>query len=160
MSYLELTPDRLARAIERTVAALTKSRIKFDTIAFRGLSGSLVAAGVGIKLNKRLVAIRKGESSHGQPVEHAGWEPVVRYVIVDDLIASGGTVKAIQESVKSEWPKARLVGVALYQNAYPWTRPNAKIIDATKAELIKEIANAQRLPSSRRGVAWALGVLS
>lgn len=132
MSYLTLQPKDIKDTIRRTVKAIRKSGLTFDTIAFRGLSGSLIAPGVAVALRKRLVAIRKGESSHGNPIEH-DWDQTVRqYLIVDDIIATGATVDAIQYAMKSKWPSAIGVGIALYRKSSPLSYiPEVTIIDAT-----------------------------
>ena len=90
--------------------------IEFDAIAFRGLSGALVAPIVAYELDKTLLAVRKGESNHsGHLVE--GDYNARRYVIIDDIISSGDTVSAIHAAVAALVPGAKCVGVIRYLNS-------------------------------------------
>ena len=64
-------------------------------------------------LNKHIVVIRKyGERCYSEfPME--GVTPF-RYVIVDDLVCSGSTIKHIKNTIHEDCPKARCVGVYCY----------------------------------------------
>jgi len=99
--YLErvLTPEGLRDAVTRVVRVLRED-VKlntFDAIAFRGVSGALVAPAVAVAVGKPLIVVRKSEASHGRPVE--GAITAKRYVIVDDFVGAGGTVRAITDAL-------------------------------------------------------------
>lgn len=83
---------------------INNSRVKFDAIAFRGLSGALVAPSIAIMMNKHLLAVRKtGDTDHSKyRVEGYMGCP---YIIVDDLIESGETMETIIDAVGS-FPEA------------------------------------------------------
>lgn len=86
-----------------------------DAIACRGSSGMAVAFPLSAMLGIPVVNIRKEkEDSHGKPVEGPDGVIVKRYVIVDDLIASGGTVRAIMDGLWS----AKCAAIFLYQGRY------------------------------------------
>jgi hypothetical protein len=99
--YLERVLDvtQLPGIAEALAETLIRSGWEFDAIAFRGLSGTLVAPLVACRLNKRMIAVRKGENTHSShSAEGLANEPT-RYVIVDDLIDSGGTVDSIWSAI-------------------------------------------------------------
>lgn len=97
----------------------------FDAFAFRGLSGALFAVGLAEWTNKGLIYVRKdGERCHGGRIEasmrdgcasfptyyHNMVPTPVRYVIVDDHVDSGKTVRKIQRALD----KDLLAGIILY----------------------------------------------
>jgi len=100
--YVALDPHRLAKIVAATVKALQPHKHEFDTIAFRGASGSLVGPAVALRLRKHLLLVRREEdrdASHsGLLVE--GNLNTERYVIVDDFVSSGNTVAKIIEAIK------------------------------------------------------------
>lgn len=104
------------------LAAFNEHR-PFDSIAFTGTSGAAVAYPLSFLLGKRLTCIRKeDEDSHfrvfarGKRVE--GCVNPRRYVIVDDCICSGNTVRSIEKAIKEVSPGAKLIGIYLYSDAY------------------------------------------
>lgn len=119
MSYLLLEHEDRQRAIDAAVVNLRLSGLDFDTIVACGLSGALVAPAVAARLDKQLVFVRKGESSHGHQVEIEGVGDVGNYVIVDDLVEYGKTVKRIRQALDGETKYGgRLVGVYFYNQSY------------------------------------------
>lgn len=106
---IALRPDRLKRRLKTIKSALRKH--KFDSIAFTGHSGSLLAAPIALYLNKELIMVRKlRKDSHSKiPVE--GYKASKRYIIIDDLVSSGSTVKNVYKKVKKFAPKAVCLGV-------------------------------------------------
>jgi adenine/guanine phosphoribosyltransferase-like PRPP-binding protein len=59
MSYLTLNPRKLKNRIQKCVNILTPLKNNFDSIAFMGISGALVAPAVASELGKHLIAVRK-----------------------------------------------------------------------------------------------------
>lgn len=105
-----LTPNRLKTLVPKLVKKLKKRN--FDAIVFRGLSGAMIAPIVAMRLNKTLIAVRKGEKAHSaRTIE--GDVGAKSYIILDDLIDSGATVRAIVEGVK-ETCNAEFVGFLGY----------------------------------------------
>jgi len=113
-SYLEdvVDPDRLQGTIDYIISNL--HGYNYDAIAFRGLSGMLVAPIVALKLHKTILAVRKSdEDNHsGRMVE--GDYNARRYVIIDDIVSSGQTVRDIVELVAKAIPDAECIGVLQY----------------------------------------------
>jgi len=87
-----------------------------DAIAFRGQSGASVAFPVSALTGIPLAHVRKPEcSSHvGGNRQVVGNSSPIRYVIVDDFIDTGDTIRAIYEGIHREFPAARCVGILLY----------------------------------------------
>lgn len=94
-----LTPQGLRRTIKQVVQRLRPLQHDFDTIAFRGSSGSLVAPAVALRLSKPLILVRRrGEDCHSYlPVE--GNLATEHYAIIDDLVSTGGTVQSIVNAI-------------------------------------------------------------
>jgi orotate phosphoribosyltransferase len=110
--YLFSGPADFAAMIDRAAAALALYAHTFDAIAFRGMSGALAAAPLALKLNKHLICVRKGESTHADyDVEGALG---CRYIIVDDCISSGATVRTIQDKIHQSDPLSNCVAIYLY----------------------------------------------
>ena len=106
-----LTPATRKDILDRLIHLL--GYYQFDAIAFRGLSGALFAPAVAILMNKTLLAVRKGEKCHsGREVE--GDYNARRYVIIDDFVSSGTTVREIIEKIKYSLPRALCIGVIEY----------------------------------------------
>lgn len=117
-SYLEdaLDPKIRKKHINRLYKQLKPVRRQFDAIACRGLSGLLVAPVLADMLGKPLIVLRSYESSHSNDmVETLVYTKTSspRYVIVDDFVASGRTVRKIRKAVAG-----RLVGLFMYRHSY------------------------------------------
>ncbi len=116
-----LAVDSLADIVKRTVKVLKPHVSFFDSIACRGMSGTLVAPAVALALKKDLIIVRK-ESSHSvYKVEGAFHKEA--YVIVDDFVSSGNTIVQIINEIKKAESKhlppncvdcMKCYGVALY----------------------------------------------
>lgn len=129
-SYTENTlsgPKNLRDTIRRTVKALRPKVGEFDAIAFRGTSGALMAPIISALLKKHLIMVRKRDGHHGQYEVEGALD--CRYIILDDIIATGGTVNTIQLEIKDVSPDALCVGIYLYRDGY-WAnrhiRPTAR----------------------------------
>lgn len=93
----------------------------FEAIAFRGMSGAIIAPEIAGKLRKKVILVRKKEirdhQSHSSRMVE-GWLGGMRYIIVDDLINSGNTVKTIQDEIRKvetdeNFPPSECVGIYL-----------------------------------------------
>jgi orotate phosphoribosyltransferase len=112
-------PELFDRLCDKTAARLKKLRSKlgFDAVAFMGMSGSLLAPPVARQLKLRMIAVRPvGNSSHTHSV-HVVEAPdgCDRYVILDDFIETGETVRRIVRETKKELPYVRPVGILLHE---------------------------------------------
>ena len=104
--------DRQRVTVRKAIKALRGK--KFDAIAFRGLSGTLIGPLLAFKLNRTMLAVRKrkGEGHSGLMVE--GDAGAGTYIIVDDFIQTARTVRSIIEEVKDFTEgEARCVGIYL-----------------------------------------------
>lgn len=101
------------KIIIKAVCDLRKIKDSFDSIVCCGISGLMVVPQIAELLDKHIVVIRKhGDKCYSEfPME--GVTPF-RYVIVDDLVCSGSTIKHIIRTVHEDCPKAKCVGVYCY----------------------------------------------
>ncbi len=108
--FLKLVPAAVAKL--RTF----RRKHPFDALAFTGSSGAAIAFPLSYFLKVPLIHVRKNDKNHyGMPIE--GTLSSKRYVIVDDFIASGSTVRKIIKTVKKEYSHpAELVGIFLYDS--------------------------------------------
>lgn len=98
---------------KRTIAKLRQLRkskkTRFEAIAFRGSSGAAMAFIAGLELGVPLIHVRKPkEDSH-----YSGYEGIANpatYVIIDDFISSGATVRAIRTGVTDFHKKHNAMG--------------------------------------------------
>lgn len=107
--YLPLYPDYLDRKVKKAIKKVSK--LNFDSIAYAGHSGALVAIPMAIALKKHLVIIRKPhEMSHGSVVEKTN--AARNCLIVDDFIETGKTIKRIKKHLISN--EIKPVAILLY----------------------------------------------
>jgi hypoxanthine phosphoribosyltransferase len=104
-----LNPAKLKKVIRKLCENIKEFQktTKVDAIAIRGLSGSLIGGILSHKLGIPLMCVRKGKSHSDYRVETflTEYKPEINYIIIDDLICSGGTIKAIIKEVKREFKK-------------------------------------------------------
>jgi len=118
------------KIIIKAVCKLRKISDEFDTIACCGISGLLVVPQIAELLNKHILIIRKNEKCYSE-FRMEGVAPF-RYVVVDDLICSGSTIKRIKNTIKDDYPRARCVGVYCYlpeETAYKPDRDGSKLCE-------------------------------
>jgi len=101
------------KAIIKAVCDLRKIKDDFDSIVCCGISGLMVAPSVAELLDKHIVVVRKAKDECYSEFPVEGVTPF-RYVIIDDLICSGSTIKHIKNTIYEDCPKARCVGVYCY----------------------------------------------
>jgi adenine/guanine phosphoribosyltransferase-like PRPP-binding protein len=121
MSYIDalFDPAKFAAIVDRTCKAL--SSLTFDTIVFRGFSGALVGPLVALQLGKRMALVRKqGDAAHSDQIVEGAIDG--KYIILDDFIDTGETVRKIVMAVKIDPYKhttsAECVGVYMWHDAY------------------------------------------
>ncbi len=131
--YLEmaLSPMVVKFVVDWTVSRIREVTPTAQAIAFRGLSGSMVAPIVAHQLDLNPIGIRKpGESSHqGSTVSRVDihGEEVKRYVIVDDFVATGDTIRKIVTNEATQG--LRLLGVFCYTRPIRWTYDSTTGLD-------------------------------
>lgn len=102
---------RVGHKIERL-----SEKYDFDAIAFRGTSGAAMAYPLSYLMNIPLICVRKSaEPSHGSLVE--GNTGINSYLILDDLISEGKTIRAIVKAIQKENFSAECVGILLYDSS-------------------------------------------
>lgn len=110
-------PRKFPKTVAKFLTVLRKAKRekKFDAIAFTGTSGSAMAYIAAHTLKVGLMHIRKADvSSHYYLGAFEGMASAKRFIIVDDFIGGGNTVKRILAEVKVGAPQAQCVGIALY----------------------------------------------
>jgi len=115
-----LQREQIDQAVDTCLAVLEKKR--FDTIAFRGMSGALIAPIVAHSMKKEIIVVRKETKEEGHSHHKVeGHLAARKYVILDDFIQGGGTVREIVSRVKDFTSVAEIVGGVFYaQFNTPW----------------------------------------
>lgn len=110
-TYLDkyLNPKKSKAKFEKAVEILKK--LKFDSIAFCGVSGALIAPVLAHALNKKLIVVRKNNQKSHSYLKVEGNYSSKTYVIADDFVTTGRTVKTIKREIKKEIPNAQCIGV-------------------------------------------------
>lgn len=115
--YLNMAFLGRKKIVRNAIEKFEQHHVEFDTIIGQGLSGSLVAPLLADALGKSFAIVRKdGATSHGTyPVEGIIG---AKWIMVDDFIASGNTVRNIYDKVtnftKSKFIRTELVGGYFY----------------------------------------------
>ena len=116
------------KIIIKAVCDLRKVADSFDSIACCGVSGLMVVPQIAELLNKHIIVVRKGEKCYSE-FRTEGVAPF-RYIILDDLICSGSTVKHIKRTLKEEYSRSQCVGVYCYlpnETAYKADEEGSKL---------------------------------
>lgn len=104
----------LKQIISTTVRHLKPYQDDFQAIAFRGMSGAIVAPTVACRLNKEIVVVRKkGLNAHSSLIVE-GSRNIGRYIIIDDFVCEGFTILSIQREIKKFCPEAKCSGLYMY----------------------------------------------
>lgn len=96
----------------KRVAAAVKylRRLQFDAIAFRGMSGALLAPSIANELNKSILMVRKNDDRHSSLTVEGDYGAKT-YVIVDDFVCTGHTARTIRDEIAEVAPNAVCLGV-------------------------------------------------
>lgn len=109
-----LSPEKLATSVADVSRVLRAVRGAFDGLAFRGMSGAAIGFPVCAATGIPPIVVRSSKvSSHSTYAAEAVVD-VSRYVIVDDFVDSGETLKAISDALAP----AACVGVVLYADKF------------------------------------------
>lgn len=101
------------KIIIKAICDLRKISDQFDSIACCGTSGLMVVPQIAELLNKNIVLVRKKTDKCYSDFTIEGVKPF-RYIIIDDLICSGDTVRHIRRNIESEYNKTVCIGVYCY----------------------------------------------
>lgn len=135
-----IQPEHMFDTTTEAAARLQELSVDFDTIVFRGVSGCLFGIPLAHKLGKNMIVVRKGENNHsGRLCEgHSG---VKRYIIVDDLVDTGKTVRYIVGAVKAFADKpAVCIGVFCYYEHKGRLRDVSEWVDEEPVKPVKTLA--------------------
>lgn len=126
--------DRYKQLTYKVVANVERlqAKLKFDSIAFSGYSGCAMAYPVGMLTGIPLICVRKDkENSHAATLVEGGKDrDHQKYLIIDDFVSSGTTIKRIMDEISKRdesqrqvmQRKCKCVGVLLYT----WTKETAE----------------------------------
>lgn len=99
--------------ISKLVKKIKESNIEFDSIAFTGMSGSLIGPIVADMLKKDLILVRKqAENCHSSLFMEMSNEKSKKAIIIDDCIVSGNTIRHIIKNLSRK--EIALEGIFLY----------------------------------------------
>jgi len=114
-SYLHpvFEPAKLIKVVERVCKLVEGMRPRPDTILVRGISGVSVGFPVSMMTGIPIGVVRKEDGSHSN-YRYEGPSPIGGFVIVDDLVESGGTLQAIYERAKDVDCTTTCIGVVTY----------------------------------------------
>lgn len=109
-SVLEQRVDQFTAIMRSWLAALPERPISH--LVYRGVSGACMAWPLSYRLKIPVVAVRKpGEACHGYDPDDegviSGYGDLFRYIIVDDFISSGATIRAIIHRIDKAWERVR-----------------------------------------------------
>lgn len=124
-------PQAQKLAVKELCRLLYDKRLEgVNCIVGCGVSGSLLAAIVANKLGKLVTIVRKAERSHATyKIEGIPTKQRMKYVVIDDLICSGDTIKHIVQGINGEVNDAEFMGLLLYQSTVHAKEP--KIVQRT-----------------------------
>lgn len=97
-------------------AALALKCVEFDSIAFIGMSGALLAPTLAYVMNKELIALRKQPSNSHSFHSIEGYAATKKYIVVDDFICTGETLRDVIKRMKDFAPQAEFVGTYMYSD--------------------------------------------
>ncbi len=110
-------PEQYAKVVDESLrlAQELKAKYQFDTIAFCGTSGAAIAFPLSYGMNLPMLCVRKqnipSHQTTGEILEgNIGTE---KYLLVDDFISSGDTVKYIINSIRVK-STAKCVAMLMY----------------------------------------------
>lgn len=109
---IPFNPKALRASIKMATNALKVNTVRFDAIAMRGVSGLTFGSTLAYRLRKNIIVIRKpADGTHSkQAVEYR--PDTLSCIIVDDLISSGDTIRAMLKALREHGIACR--GVYLY----------------------------------------------
>lgn len=151
-TYLHVVVNHitLPKLVTHIANLLKPHKKQFDAIAFRGLSGALIAPLVAVRMKKHFLAVRKPSEKNHSTMKVEGDFDAQRYIILDDFIDSGETIKEIITEIniayeKKGYERPQVAGLVMYRSqpsewleesyAPEWFGPN----DKNRYNIYKEI---------------------
>jgi len=100
------------KIIINSYSYLNKLDIYYDSIACCGTSGLMVVPQIAELLKKNIILVRKQIDGYSDFLVEGS--AANQYIIIDDLVCSGNTVKHIIKNIRRETPRSKCVGVYCY----------------------------------------------
>mgnify|MGYP001255637174 CR=1 FL=1 len=100
------------KIIMDTYCGLKKLDYDYDAIACMGVSGIMVVPQIAELLNKNIIVVRKQIDGYSDFMVEGAYTH--KYIIVDDLVCSGGTIRHIIKNIGEESSSSKCVGVWSY----------------------------------------------
>lgn len=101
-----VSTKRRSHTISAIKDLILSENIEFTHIAVMGLSGMLVGPQLALLMGKEIIVVRKTQTEHSMySVEFD--DSVEGYIIIDDLIESGATIKNIKKAIEKEKKKVQ-----------------------------------------------------
>lgn len=102
-SYIKVALDlkSFPKVVKLLARAIKKHAPDAEAVAFRGASGTLVGMSVCQELRLPPILVRKPEKTHSFRAAEGEIE-AKKIVIVDDMIATGATVRSIMDGILTE----------------------------------------------------------
>lgn len=121
VSYLFRALDPGARKVMISSIINVLSEHEFDAVAFRGISGALVAPIIAYEMGKTVLAVRKltrKDNDHCHSHHKVEGDIAARrYVVIDDCISSGNTLREILAEIAKAAPLAECIGIVRYDRS-------------------------------------------
>jgi adenine/guanine phosphoribosyltransferase-like PRPP-binding protein len=97
-----LAGKQFNRTVARLAQTIQKSGIEFDAIAVCGIGGVSIGPALAAKLGKEIIIVRKDDdiNNHSLRDSERSSDKIKSYVIVDDLVAGGRTVRSMAKKLK------------------------------------------------------------
>ena len=122
---------------------------RIDQVVGTGVSGIIALLPVSMQSGIPCMIIRKpreidecvtqGGCHSDRLVENVSKVDAGRYVIIDDSIDSGRTIRRIIETMIGEYPHSECVGIILYQENSYYESPNAMFADVPITRIAGDI---------------------
>jgi len=118
--YLEdlYVPSKLKRHVN--LAAKRLKKIKFDTIAVTGNSGTIFGGALSIAMKKPLMLVRKDSDDTHSMCRVEGPRKIGRFVFVDDVVASGVTLRRVVKRLTK--PEEAMLEPGTLEGVYLWRK--------------------------------------
>lgn len=131
--YLDSFLNCKRRKAYLKAAMKTLSRYDYDAIAFSGNSGAMIGGALAAMTGKVPILVRKDREDSHSRLSVEGYFPCTnvraKYVVVDDFVYSGYTVRRIVRLIEGVYPQMECVGFLEFDRSRRTTK-RATGIDA------------------------------
>ena len=113
-------PNQFKKTVDetiKTVVALNKEK-KINAIAFTGTSGAALAYPVSYATGIPLLCVRKSIKDNHYREKLEGYTRPKNYIIIDDCVCTGATVKKMVKAISTYSPKSKFSALVLYADRY------------------------------------------